>query len=187
VATQNERRANTQAALVTSARSLFGTVGFDNITIDELAAAAGVTRGALYHHYKSKEALFETVFRQVEEELLEAVRAAARSASEPRSALRAACKAYIRCAREPTIARIALIDGPTVLGWSAYRQIDESYFLSGLTDAVRATQSAQSARSTELIARALFAAVCELALQASRPDNLARDTDEVVDLLIRAL
>jgi AcrR family transcriptional regulator len=187
VATQAERRATTRAALVHSARRRFGTDGFDNVTIDRLAADAGATRGALYHHFASKEALFETVFRHVEEDLLTAVRAAAGSETDSRKALAAGCKAYIHGARIPTVARIVLLDGPSVLGWSTYRHIDESYFLGGLVNAVKAIRPGQSSRSAELVARSVFAAVCELALQSSKSRRAATETDEVVDLLISAL
>jgi AcrR family transcriptional regulator len=187
VTTQAERRATTRAALMQSARRRFGADGFDNVTIDQLAADAGATRGALYHHFESKEALFETVFRQVEDDLLKAVRAAAGSESDSRKALAVACKGYIHSARKPTVARIVLLDAPSVLGWSTYRHIDESYFLGGLVDAVKAIRPGQSSRSTELVARSIFAAVCELALQSSKSRRAATETDEVVDLLISAL
>jgi AcrR family transcriptional regulator len=187
VATQAERRSATRAALVQSARRRFGTDGFDNVTIDQLAADAGATRGALYHHFESKEVLFETVFRQVEEDLLKAVRAAAGSEPDPRTSLAAACNAYIHAARKPAVARVVLLDGPSVLGWSTYRSIDESYFLGGLVNAVKVIRPGHSSRSTDLVARSIFAAVCELALQSSKSRHTATETDEVVHLLIGAL
>jgi AcrR family transcriptional regulator len=182
--TQAERRAATQLALIHHARSAFGRIGFDNVTITELAASAGVTSGALYHHFDSKEALFEAVLVVMEEELVAAVTAAVSGIDDPRSALRAACRAYIERACVPTTARIVLIDGPGALGPARYRAIDESYFMAPLHDLVRAIRPA-SRMHTKLLARALFAAICEVALHTKRSN--VTEADAVLSLLIDAL
>jgi AcrR family transcriptional regulator len=187
VATQAERRAATRSTLVHHARASFGTVGFDNVTIDELASLAEVTRGALYHHFASKEALFEVVFRDVEAMLLGVVTRASDGIDDPRLALKAGARAYVRGARKPDVVRIALIDAPAVLGWANFHRIDESYFLPGLIAAVHAIRPTSSARSNELMSRALFAAICELALQAGTSRYATSDVNTTIDAFIGAL
>ena len=80
MATQSERRATTRAAILKTARHLFGDHGFENTTIDDIAIAARVAKGAIYHHFKTKEALFEAVFTQVSLELATDIARAARTA-----------------------------------------------------------------------------------------------------------
>ncbi len=187
MASQAERRAATRAALMSAARTHFGEGGFESISINQLASAAQVTRGAVYHHFASKEALFEAVFHQVEAELQQVVADAVGIDLPAREALSSGCKAYVRFARKPRIARIALIDAPAVLGRSIYKAIDESYFLPSLNDAIRTLRPGDSPKTTELLSRAIFAAVCELALQATQPGHKLSESQTVIDLLVSAV
>lgn len=187
VATQEERTARTTAALRRAARVAFGRDGFDSVSVDEIAAAAGVTRGAFYHHFSSKEAIFEETFEEVEDELARHAMAAAAKGRDPREQLRLGCLAFIDRSSSSRYRRIALIDGPIVLGVTRYREIDTAHFLDTIETAVRAIQPARSSTETTLLARVLLAAICECALSASERPHDRAAAEAVVEDLVRAV
>jgi AcrR family transcriptional regulator len=123
--TQADRSAATREALVAAARRLFGARGFADVSTDAIVAAAGVTRGALYHQFADKTALFEAVLAAVESDIAQRLAVEAESAgiSDPVEALRHAVRTWLDICVEPEIHRIALIDGPSVLGWTHWREV----------------------------------------------------------------
>jgi AcrR family transcriptional regulator len=133
--TQPERSAATQLALQTAARRLWGARGYDAVGTPEIAEAAGVTRGAMYHQYADKRALFRAVVELVEGEvitrLVETVEAAAPPA--PADALLAAADAWLQIATDPEVRQLVLLDAPRVLGWAEFRDISLGSSL-GLTE-----------------------------------------------------
>ncbi len=125
--TQAERSATTRTALLGAARELFAERGFAATGRDEIAERAGVTRGALYHHFESKEAVLRAVVAEMEAELVERVSAAASAAPPGLEQLRAGCLAYLDACTDPAIRRVALLDAPAVLGWQEFRELDATY------------------------------------------------------------
>lgn len=123
--TQQERRATTRAALLAAARELFTERGFAGTGREDIAERAGVTRGALYHHFDSKAAAFVAVVDEVEAELVRRVVTAARRGSTPFEQLQQASRAYMDACAEPDVARILLTDAPAVLGMAECRARDE--------------------------------------------------------------
>jgi AcrR family transcriptional regulator len=123
--TQADRSAATRDALVTAGRQLFAAHGFAEVSTDAIVAAAGVTRGALYHQFADKTALFEAVLATVEADIARrlADAAAAAGITDPVEALRHATRTWLEICVEPENYRIALIDGPSVLGWSHWREV----------------------------------------------------------------
>jgi AcrR family transcriptional regulator len=123
--TQADRSAATRDALVAAGRRLFAAHGYADVSTDAIVAAAGVTRGALYHQFADKTALFEAVLAAVEADIARrlAEEVAAAGISDPVEALRHATKAWLDICVEPEILRIALIDGPSVLGWKHWREV----------------------------------------------------------------
>jgi AcrR family transcriptional regulator len=123
--TQADRSASTREALVVAARPLFAAHGFAEVSTDAIVAAAGVTRGALYHQFADKTALFEAVLAAVERDIAKrlAVEAEAAGISDPVEVLRHAVRTWLDICVEPEIHRIALIDGPSVLGWTHWREV----------------------------------------------------------------
>lgn len=121
--TQADRSAATRAALVKAAKELFADRGFSATSRDEIAVRAGVTRGALYHHFESKTALAAAVVAELEEELVARVVAAAAEGNGLREELHLGCRAYMEASADPTIARI-LAEAPAVLGVAACRALD---------------------------------------------------------------
>jgi AcrR family transcriptional regulator len=154
------------------------------VTIGALAATAGVTSGAVYHHFANKEALFEAVFDAVESELAGYVAAAAESSPAGESSLLAGCYAYIRLASVPSVAKIVLIDAPVVLGPSKYRSIDERHFLPMLTSAIASVRPHDSDQSSAILSRAIFAALCELALEAFLHPDALTEVDAAIQTLM---
>lgn len=167
------RGRTTRDRLVAVARAQFGTNGYDATSIDAVLAAAGVARGALYHHFSTKEALFDAVLDQVMAELAGAVRAAARARSDPADALRAGCLAWLRAAVDPQVQRIVLLDAPAVVGWERWRTIDDDYTLGGTKATLRRLAEAGRlpAGATDVLAHLVLAAVGETALLVARADD----------------
>ena len=133
--TQADRTAATRTALIAAARPLFAEHGYAAVSTPDLAAAAGVTRGALYHQFKDKQGLFLAVVNAVEDDLTTRLgeTLAASGASDPAAALHAAVDAWLDACQEPEVRRVLLVDAPSVLGWDVFREIALAHGL-GLTE-----------------------------------------------------
>ena len=125
--TRAARAAVTRSQLIAVGRRLFAERGFAGTATEDIVAAAGVTRGALYYHFRNKQDLFRAVFATIEEEVHEQVTAVALLEPEPWSGLLAACAAFLDASLDPAIQQIALIDAPSVLGWDEWREIGSQY------------------------------------------------------------
>lgn len=136
--TQAERNATTRAALVEAGRTLFSTKGFAEVATDELARAAGVTRGALYHQYDGKAGLFAAVLETVEAEVVERVARAMEGVEDPADRLVVGLDAYLDACADPTIHRITLVEGPAALGWNAWREVGHRHGLGLVEQALAA-------------------------------------------------
>jgi AcrR family transcriptional regulator len=128
----------TRMQLMQAGRQLFGSAGFALTKATEIAQLAGVTRGALLHHFVDKEGLFAAVLEAVEEEVATQVVLAASAGSDPLDQLELAFGAFLAECMKPDITQIMLIDGPSVLGWETWHQIDARYGYQPVLDTVRA-------------------------------------------------
>jgi AcrR family transcriptional regulator len=176
MATQAERRAATQAAILEAARTLFGECGFNDTTIDDIADAAGIRKGGFYHYFETKEAVFEAVFVQTTKQLAEQVREVARAERDILAAIVAATRAYFAiCAKSP-IGNIILRDGPSVLGWERWREIDAEYFGGTIPAAIRAAMDAGiiARQPVGPLARILLGAITEAAIACAGRADIAR-------------
>jgi AcrR family transcriptional regulator len=186
--TQAERTAGTRTALVTAARPLFATKGYAGVGTDEVATAAGVTRGALYHQFGGKEELFVAVFEQVQQEIVERLARGASAtggADDPIAALHDDIDSWLAVCAEPEVHRIALIEAPAALGWERWRDIGRSHGV-GLVELVvqRLVDSGTIApQPTRPLAHVLVGALEEAALYAARADDRALATAEVTAAL----
>jgi AcrR family transcriptional regulator len=182
----------TRATLIGVATGLFATNGYEATAIPAVLDAAGVSRGALYHHFNSKEALFEAVLQAVEAQATLKVTRAARGATDPLDGLRRGCAAYLAMCRDPVVRRISLIDAPAVVGWERWREIDEQHSF-GLIKAAIAAIAADGRVKPELVdvmAHVVLAALLEVALLVARADEgrlAIRRGQEAVDELLTAL
>src|SRR6266404_6015309 len=128
MAKQAEGRAATTEAIFKSARRLFGERGFAATTIDDIAEAARVAKGAVYHHFATKEAVFEAVFDQVSRDLVLEIDRAARTERDVLAAMVAGTQHYFAACAKGDTCQIILRDGPAVLGWERWREIDARHF-----------------------------------------------------------
>src|SRR5215207_7238428 len=128
---QAEPSAAARSALVAVARELFAERGYAGVGTEEIVQRARVTRGALYHHFRDKKDLFRAVYEQLEGELADALarQLAARPAGDPIARLRTGVRAFLDHCMDPALARITLVDAPSVLGWQEWRTVDEKYGL----------------------------------------------------------
>jgi AcrR family transcriptional regulator len=128
---QADRSATTRASLVRAARPLFAEHGFGGVGTETIVSAAGVTRGALYHQFTDKTALFQAVYEAVEEDLAGRLgeRVAAAGASDPIEVMTLGANAWLDACGEQEVQQIVLLDGPAVLGWERWREIGMRYGL----------------------------------------------------------
>ena len=184
-----ERGQSTRDTMVAVATRLFGERGYDGASIEAVLRESGVSRGALYHHFADKKALFEAVLEAVEADAARRTVEAAAGFTDPSEALRAGCEAWVRIAAEPEIRRIVLIDAPGVVGWARWREIDEEYGFGNLKAALAAIAETGrlDADLVDLFAHMILAALNEIALiVAQSPDraDATRRAQSAVDQLL---
>jgi AcrR family transcriptional regulator len=162
---QAQRLEATRSAVVGAARELFGRQGYGETTIDEIAAAAGVAKGAVYHHFATKERLFETVFEATTASLAEQVADAVAGASDILDTLPLGTEAYFEACSAGVTAQIILKDGPAVLGWERWREIDGVHFGRIFPAVLKAAIDQQliARQPIEPLARLLLGAATEAA------------------------
>ena len=187
-----EKGKATRAAIVAAARDLFGEHGYDGTSIEAILRAAGTARGALYHHFPNKEAVFDAVLDAEIAAVAKAAASAARTAGDPVESLRAGCGAWLRLALDPAVQRITLIDSPAVVGWSRWRELDELHTLGGLRSNIRhiARDGRIPADQVDVLANMLLAAVSEAALliaTSAHPRAALRSGLAALDTLIDRL
>ena len=173
-------------------RDLFGRQGFADTSVEELARAARVTTGALYHHFPTKTALFEAVFELVHAELLERSAQAAMGALDEVEALARGFEAFLDAVLMPDVQRIIIIDAPAVLGLARFTELDERYAFAAIVDALRGADSAGRLHidDPETLARLLLGAltrgamlIANSATPAATRDDVARATRRILGAL----
>jgi AcrR family transcriptional regulator len=187
--TQAERSDATRAALVAAARPLFAQRGYAGVGAEEIVQAAGVTRGALYHHFGGKPGLLEAVYRQIEKELTEEIVEGALGGSDPLEAMRFAIGVFMDASMEPDVQRIVLLDAPAVLGWERWREIAADYGLglieTSLRSAIEAGQIPE--QPVKPLAHLLMGALDEAAMLVARAEDPTAAKAEVTATLDRLL
>lgn len=184
-----ERGKATRERLVATAADLFARDGYEATSIDAVLAESGVSRGALYHHFANKQALFEAVLLHVYAGAVQATIVAAEGAADGVDALRKGCVSWIKQARNPGVSRIVLIDAPSVVGWARWRQIDEDHSFGLVKAGLRAAakRGLFPAKLIEPTGHILLAALNELALLIATSDHPVRAEREALQALDRLL
>ncbi|MGH1489166.1 MAG: TetR/AcrR family transcriptional regulator [Acidimicrobiales bacterium] len=183
----------TRQELLDSGRALFADLGYAAARTEEIVARTGLTRGALYHHFGSKVGLFRAVLEQVHVEVAEKVDKAGRSSTGgPIDALRAGFHGYLDAALDRNVRQILLIDGPAVIGWQAWHDLDLEHGYSVtrtvLEHAMRKGQIEQA--PVDELTHLLLGAVTQAALELGRVEDtsLARSRYcDVIDLVLDGL
>ncbi|OBK15793.1 TetR family transcriptional regulator [Mycobacterium sp. 1245499.0] len=189
--TQEERSAATREALIAAARKLWGLRGYAEVGTPEIATAAGVTRGAMYHQFADKAALFREVVEVVEQDVMArmAVVVAESGAATPADAVRAAVDAWLDVSGDPEVRQLILLDAPSVLGWAEFRDVAQRYSLGMteqmLTEAIRAGQLAE--QPVRPLAHVLIGALDEAAMVIATADDPTRTRLEVGQVLHRLI
>jgi AcrR family transcriptional regulator len=174
---QAERRAATRGALLGAARELFAAEGYSGVSTEALVRRAGVTRGALYHHFADKRDLFRALVEELEGELEEMVLGVAREAHERSGdageAFAAGFDAFLDACARPEFGRVLFVDGPSALGWEEWHEIDARYALAQTEAGLGALISAgrMEDRPVEPLARLLHGASIEAALYVAAAED----------------
>lgn len=191
--TQAERTSATRGALIDAGRTLFTERSYADVSAEEIVAAAGVTRGALYHHFEDKKGLFAAVFEAVERETIARISAGGGGGSGGAlDRMRAGTKAWLEICREPEVHRIALIEAPSVLGWEGWREIGDRYSLALIEHLLHAAIAAGEIPPQPVppLAHVVLGVVREGAIflaTAADPAQAQHDVGRVVDQLLHNL
>ena len=137
-----EFSASTRQALVDVAERLFTEQGYAATSLDAIVAGADVTKGALYHHYSGKQALFEAVFEKVEAAAVRSIQEALTGGQDPWAKALSGLRAFLEVVRQPSYSRIVIQDGPSVLGHERFREQEERSTFDYVLDIVRAVLAA---------------------------------------------
>jgi AcrR family transcriptional regulator len=186
---KQESTARTRALLEQTARGLFEARGYAAVSSEEIVAQAGVTRGALYHHYDGKQGLFEAVAEAAMQRLHAHVAEAAGVARDPMDALRIGVRRFLDLATAPRLQRVLFVDAPAVMGWHRWRSMDERYGLGLLKQGVELAMATGQMRgaSAQLIAHILLSALIEAALLAAHASNKAAAKHDAEEVLMKVL
>jgi AcrR family transcriptional regulator len=190
---RSERGAATRKHVLASATHLFAELGYEDVSIDLVVKKCGISKGALYHHFRNKQALFTSVLEGIEARIVETVADRSRDATNPLDSLRLGCGAWLDLvASDKAVRRIAVIDAPTVLGWHAWREMEGRYALGLLRSALElaASLGCLELARVEACASMLLAALNEMAMLIARADDQSRvvaDARHVIELLISCL
>lgn len=171
--TQAQRTADTRRALVDAARLQFSERGYAAVGTDDLARAAGVTRGALYHQFGGKEELFAAVFEQVESEIADRIGARLATATDLVSMVHIGIAGWLEACAEPAVHQVVLIDAPAALGWERWREVGRRFGVGLVDGALQELAEAGllSPGPTLPLAHLLAGALEEGALYAARSQD----------------
>jgi AcrR family transcriptional regulator len=192
--TQAERSAETSEALIAAARQLFAAHGYADVSLEAIVRTAGVTRGALYHHFADKTELFAAVFERVEGEVAARMgdAIAAAQQTDPVEIMRLGATFWLDVCAEPEIQRIVLVDAPAVLGWTRWTEIGNRYNIGLVRDLL--THAVQIGRippqPVEATTLTMLGAMREATLYIARAedrDQARQDAGAVLGRIISAL
>ena len=182
VRTQRERSEATTSELLDAARRLFAADGYAATSLDDVVRGAGVTKGALYHHFAGKRDLFLAVYEREQQRLAQAQFAAFQRRKGAWEGFLAAAQAFFEGSLDPGVQRITLLDAPSVLGWEAMREVESRYALVQLHQGIEALihDGHLAPRPVAPLANLLLGAMCEAAMMVARAPNPRAATREVL-------
>ena len=186
---RSEYSESTRQALVDSAVDLFTKRGYAGTSLDEVVKRARVTKGALYHHFSGKQALFEAAFAQVETRSIESLTAVLTGEGGAWDTAVAALRAYVRKCLEPEYQRIIVHEAPVVMGWERWREAEEQFSFGLLRTAVQLLVDAGEIEEApvEIMARLLFGALSAGASTIASSSDPKRTGREVERAILRVL
>ena len=184
-----ERGEATRAKLVRAARELFAKRGYADVGTSEVVERAGVTRGALQHHFPRKKDLFRAVYEQAELEIVEATAAQLSTEHDPMDLLTAGIRLYLDACTDPGLRQIGLVDGPAVLGWEEWREIGARSALGLVSFSLRNGMDAGVLRraDVESLAHLLLGALGEAGMLVANADDPRAAREQVEGSLLALL
>ena len=185
----------TRRSLVDAARALFGEQGYAATSVDEIVRSAGVTKGALYHHFRDKDDLFRAVVEDVKRDVTDVVGAAFRSAtaeSETMESLELGCRAFVEAHLDPAVQRISILDARSVLDASTRRTLDARYEVAVIRGAFRRAMRLGAIDTQPLVPLAhimagALAEACALIAESDEPERARAETNGVIASLLDGL
>ncbi len=192
---QEDRSRATRADLEAAGRRLFAERGYTAVSAEEIVASAGVTRGALHHHYGDKRGLFIAVLEQLEADNTEEIRtilAELPDSTDPLAAMALGLHTFLMISRRPDTVRIAMSDGPAVLGWQGWREMESRHGLGLITDQLQ--QAVDSGLAPALpvrtLAQLILAAIIEAGMivaHAEDPEAVGAEAEQCILLMVAGL
>jgi len=190
--TNRERGEVTRAHIVEAAAQLFSKNGYNATSIEAILLASGMSRGAFYHHFKSKEQVFEAVFLLTDQEVTRLSIERTQDIFDPRERLRVGCSTLIKIASNDPFRQIGIIDAPAVLGWQRWRELEELYGLGVLRTGLNLAAKASNRSRTlpQEAARLLLAVLIEATMivaRAKQPRKALAGCEITIDKMLTAL
>ena len=174
---------STRRALIDVAGDLFTEQGYAGTSLDEIVAGARVTKGALYHHFSGKQALFESVFEKVEADSAKAIRKVVRANNDPWNKAMAGLRVFLDVVQEPGYRRIVIQEGPAILGYERFREQEERSTFGIVRDIVRSVLSSSPSKlddsMVETFSRVFFGAMSAAGTTVSAAEDPKRASAEV--------
>lgn len=191
VSRRQQYSASTKRALVDVAEELFTDNGYAATSLDAIVAGARVTKGALYHHFSGKQALFEAVFERVESDASRAIQKALKGHRDPWEKAQAGLRAFLEVVQEARYRRIVIQEGPSVLGYERYREQEERSTFANVLEIVRsvlhAGQWELDEALTQTFARIFFGAMSsagESVSSAQDPIEAATNVETAIGFIL---
>ncbi len=171
--------------LISVARWLFSERGYSAVSTEDIVQAAGVTRGALYHHFFSKKQLFLAAFEDAEKEIAGRIEQSAATAPDLWIGFISGCRAFLEACMDPRLHRIVIVDAPAVLGWETWRRVDAVHGMSLLKEGLRELMRKGKIKSqpVDALAHLLSGAMNEAALMISQSARPKRRLEEIMATL----
>jgi AcrR family transcriptional regulator len=182
----------TRERILAAARELFGERGYEQTSVEAVLEACGVARGALYHHFPSKTALYDAVLEEVVADLAAQASRDATDGADALENLRAGASSWMRMSLDPAVQRIYLLDPQAVVGWARWRELDERYWLGALRASFGrlADEGRVPHGQEQVLAYLLCAVLTEAALfiaYAEDQEHAGETAEAAVDLLLDRL
>ncbi len=173
--------ASTKRALIDVAEELFTAQGYAGTSLDEIVAGARVTKGALYHHFSGKQALFEAVFEKVEAEATKAIRKAVRDSDDPWGKAVSGLREFLAVVQEPGYRRVVIQEGPAVLGYERFREQEERSTYGIVQEIVSSVLNSYDLEPSmvETFSRVFFGAMSAAGAAVSSAEDTRRASAEV--------
>jgi AcrR family transcriptional regulator len=174
---------------VRAGRRLFGERGFGDVSAGEAAREAGVTTGALYHHFGDKTGLFRAVLEDLEREITAETVAGIPGGDDPLAAMAVGLSAFLDICQRPEVVRITLTDAPAVLGWQEWREVEARHGLGVITDTLRQAAAAGAIVDAPIgpLAQLMLSSINETVLMIAHADDPAAARAEAEPALIALL